>query len=103
MSKAQRKKALNQVSGDLKTHYDNLQYIWDTWGNKGLLAWDLCRISHLAQWGYIADYINLDEAQAVLEPAALRLQKKFDNWDRRLRICKLYSDPFRRGDGLHQP
>ncbi len=81
MSKAQRKKALKQVSGDLKTHYDNLQYIWDTWGNKGLLAWDLCRISHLAQWGYIADYINLDEAQAVLEPAALRLQKKFDNWD----------------------
>lgn len=81
MSKAQRKKALKQVSGDLKTHYDNLQYIWDTWGNKGLLAWDLCRISHLAQWGYIAGYINLDEAQALLEPAALRLQKKFTSWD----------------------
>lgn len=81
LSAKERKKALKQVSGALKTHYDNLQYISDTWGGKGLLAWDLCRISHLAQWGYIADYINLDEAQALLEPAASRLQKSFDNWD----------------------
>lgn len=81
LSAKDRKKALKQVSGALKTHYDNLQYVSDTWGGKGLLAWDLCRISHLAQWGYIADYINLDEAQALLEPAASRLQKSFDNWD----------------------
>lgn len=81
LSVKERKKALKQVSGALKTHYDNLQYVSDTWGGKGLLAWDLCRISHLAQWGYIADYINLDEAQALLEPAASRLQKSFDNWD----------------------
>lgn len=81
LSAKERKKALKQVSGALKTHYDNLQYISDTWGGKGLLAWDLCRISHLAQWGYIADYINLDEAQALLEPAASRLRKNFDNWD----------------------
>ena len=81
LSARERKKALNQVSGALKTHYNNLQYISDTWGKKGLLSWDLCRISHLAQWGYIADYINLDEAQAVLEPSASRLRKSFDNWD----------------------
>ncbi len=81
LSAKERKKALKQVSGALKTHYDNLQYISDTWGSKGLLAWDLCRISHLAQWGYIADYINLDEAQALLEPAASRLRTKFNNWD----------------------
>lgn len=81
LSVKERKKALKQISGVLKTHYSNLQYISDTWGKKGLLAWDLCRISHLAQWGYIADYINLDEAQAVLEPAVIRLRKNFDNWD----------------------
>lgn len=81
LSAKERKKALKQVSGTLKTHYDNLQYISDNWGNKGLLAWDLCRISHLVQWGYIADYVNLDEAQALLEPAASRLQKSFTNWN----------------------
>lgn len=81
LSAKERKKALDQVSGVLKTHYDNLQYVSDTWGKKGLLAWDLCRISHLVQWGYIADYVNLDEAQALLQPAATELQKSFDNWD----------------------
>lgn len=81
LSPKKKKKALKQVSGPLKIHYDNLQYISDTWGKRGLLAWDLCRISHLVQWGYIADYINLDEAQALLEPAAQKIKKEFDNWN----------------------
>jgi hypothetical protein len=81
LSAKERKKALKQLSGDLALHYENLQYNWKTWGKKGLLAWDLCRISHLVQWGYIAGYLDREEAQSMIEPAAKKLQKNFNNWE----------------------
>lgn len=81
LSTKQLKKAMSQLSGSLLIHYEAVRYNWETWQGRGLLAWDLCRVSHLAQWGYIAGYINVSEAQALLEPAARKLQKKFDGWD----------------------
>lgn len=81
LSKKQLKTAMGQLSGSLLLHYQNVKYNWKNWKKKGLLAWDMCRISHLAQWGYIADYVTLDEAQALLEPAAKKLKKNFDNWE----------------------
>lgn len=81
LSKKEREKAWKQLPDELEIYYSDLEYNWDTWGKRGLLAWDFCRISHLAQWGYIAGYLNLEEAQAVIEPAAIRLQKQFDSWE----------------------
>ncbi len=75
------KTALKQLSGELLIHYKEVKYNWKVWGKRGLLAWDMCRISHLAQWGHIADYITLEEAQALIEPAAVKLKKQFDSWD----------------------
>lgn len=81
MSKKQLKTAMKQLSGDLLIHYQMVQYNWKTWQNTGLLAWDMCRVSHLVQWGYVAGYINREEAQALIEPAAVKLQKKFSSWE----------------------
>lgn len=81
MSKKELKRAMKQLSGSLLVHYELIEYNWDKWQKKSLLAWDLCRVSHLAQWGYIAGYLSRDEAQAVLEPAAKKLQKNFSGWD----------------------
>lgn len=81
MSKKQLQTALKQLSGDTLTHYTMVQYNWNKWKKKGLLAWDMCRVSHLAQWGYVAGYITIEEAQALIEPAAQKLAKKFDNWE----------------------
>lgn len=81
MSKKELKTALKQLSGDTLTHYNMVQYNWKKWKKKGLLAWDMCRVSHLAQWGYVAGFISIEEAQALIEPAAQKLAKKFDNWD----------------------
>lgn len=81
MSKKQLKTALKQLSGDTLVHYEMVQYNWEKWKKKGLLAWDLCRVSHLVQWGYVSGYITIEEAQALLEPAAQKLQQKFTNWD----------------------
>lgn len=81
MSKKELRTALKQLSGDTLTHYNMVQYNWKKWKKKGLLAWDMCRVSHLAQWGYVAGYVTIEEAQALIEPAAQKLVEKFDNWD----------------------
>lgn len=81
MSKKKLKIAMKQFVGGVKIHYEMVQYNWDTWKKKGLIAWDMCRVSHLAQWGYVAGYLNVREAQAVIQPAAELLQKNFKSWD----------------------
>ncbi len=81
MSGKKLKTAMKQLSGDMLVHYQTVQYNWNTWKKKGLLAWDMCRISHLAQWGYIADYLTLEEAQAVMEPAIKKCRDNFSSWD----------------------
>lgn len=56
--------------------------LWDKWGKKkGILAWDLCRVSSLAQWGYTAGYLTYAEALELIEPAAARLCKSFSSWE----------------------
>lgn len=51
------------------------------WGSKGILAWDLFRMSNLVQWGYLAGYVTYAEALALLEPAASLLHDNFTSWD----------------------
>ncbi|MCH5268644.1 MAG: DUF1266 domain-containing protein [Lachnospiraceae bacterium] len=81
MSAKKLRTAMKQLSGELKIHYEMVQYNWETWQKRGLLAWDMCRISHLAQWGYVAGYLDIEEAQAVIEPAAKKLKENFTSWD----------------------
>lgn len=81
MSKKNLKTAMKQLSGEYLYHYQMVQYNWKTWGKKGLLAWDMCRISHLAQWGYIADYLTLKEAQGIMEPAIKKIKENFSSWE----------------------
>ncbi len=81
MSKKELKKAMKQLSGPLLIHFELVQRNWEDWGKSGLMAWDMCRISHLVQWGYIAGYLTCEEAQAMIEPAATRLQKHFESWE----------------------
>lgn len=81
MTKKKLHTAMKQLSGDLLIHYEMVQYNWKTWKKKGLLAWDMCRVSHLVQWGYIAGYLDAREAQALIEPAVTRLKKNFTSWE----------------------
>lgn len=81
MSKKQLRTAFQQLSGETLTHYQMVQYNWKNWKKKGLLAWDMCRVSHLAQWGYVAGYLTVEEAQALIEPAARSLAENFNNWE----------------------
>ena len=57
--------------------------LWTRWETSGVRAWDLCRISALAQWGYTAGYVTYDEALALIEPAARELaaDERMNSWN----------------------
>lgn len=55
--------------------------LYQKWGGKGILCWDMFRISSLVQWGYLAGYITYPEALALLEPAAQTVRNNFSSWD----------------------
>lgn len=63
-------------------------YMWEyteqvdkKWGDRGIMAWDLFRMSNLVQWGYTAGYVTYEEALILLEPAAEILCENFSSWD----------------------
>lgn len=56
--------------------------LYKKWGDKGILCWDLFRMSNLVQFGYEAGYVTYEEALVLLEPAAKRLQASFSSWRR---------------------
>ena len=63
-------------------------YMWpytkelsEKWGKRGILCWDLFRMSNLAQWGYLAGYVTYAEALALVELAARMLEGNFSSWD----------------------
>ena len=55
--------------------------IGEKWGDKNIIAWDLFRVIHLAGWGYIAGYIDLQEAYDYMRPAIVLLHSTFSSWD----------------------
>lgn len=56
--------------------------LWKKWGGeKGIAAWDLCRSSALAQWGYTAGYLTYAEAMEAVSASARELGKIFSGWD----------------------
>lgn len=63
-------------------------YMWEyteeldrKWGDRGIMAWDLFRMSNLVQWGYTGGYLTYEEALAMLTPAASILAMEFSSWD----------------------
>lgn len=62
--------------------------LWKKWGReKGIAAWDLCRGSALAQWGYTAGYLAYDEAMDIVSASARELCKTFSSWDEVYENC----------------
>lgn len=51
------------------------------WGERGILAWDMCRLAALAQWGYTAGYLSYTEALTLTGRAAGVLRGSFGSWE----------------------
>ena len=63
-------------------------YMWplvkelgNKWGSRGIAAWDWFRMTHLAGWGYIVGYLELEEAYALAVPSIMGLRANFSSWD----------------------
>lgn len=69
---------------------------------KALIAsnttWDLCRVSHLAQWGYLSGYVTYAEALAMVQPAAETLYSRYSNWKQ---LQKDYLEGYMKWAGLN--
>lgn len=61
--------------------WEYTEYVDEKWGERGIMAWDLFRMSDLVQWGYTAGYVTYEEALALLTPAASILAENFSSWD----------------------
>lgn len=71
--------ALSDVWGSYMWEYT--EQLDEKWGDRGIMAWDLFRMSNLVQWGYTAGYVTYEEALALVEPAATLLCENFSSWD----------------------
>lgn len=79
--------AIKGMSKEERAHYADAYLLDQTeawskkWGDTGIVAWDLCRVSNVLQWGYAAGYITKDEALAMGEIALLAAAELFDSWE----------------------
>lgn len=53
----------------------------DVIGDRGLLAWDLCRVVSLAGWGALSGVCSEEDAWIWIVPACKRLQRAYKSWD----------------------
>lgn len=49
--------------------------------DKGLIAWDYCRIVQITGWSYVAGYITIEEAYDISMDAARVVQKTYSSWE----------------------
>ena len=68
-----------------------IKHLGEKWGERGILCWDLFRMSNLVQLGYAAGYLTYPEALALLEPAAKLLHDNFEDW---AEACENYLDGY---------
>ena len=81
LSSAEYQQLLEQAQGIDAYMWPYTKALSEKWGERGILCWDLFRMSNLVQWGYQCGYVTYAEALALLEPAATALQENFDSWD----------------------
>ena len=81
MSAAEYREVLKNAEGMDAYMFPYTKRLGQKWGGRGILCWDLFRMSNLVQWGYVAGYLTYPEALALLEPAATLVQKNFKSWD----------------------
>lgn len=81
MTPAQYQTVLKNAQGMDAYMFPYTKQLGEKWGARGILCWDLFRMSDLVQWGYAAGYITYPEALALLEPAATLLHDNFKSWD----------------------
>jgi len=82
------------------TVVNRLQTIYDcneVCGEKGILAWDLCRVNQVAAWCYVAGYYTLEESLEIQLQNSKEMQSQFSSWDEMMESY-LYGYQYWNGD-----
>ena len=58
-----------------------LMQIQQACGDKGIWAWDLCRLILLCGYGYLCNYISYEEALEWCSKAGKKMQSIYNSWD----------------------
>ena len=86
------KALLKQTTDDnQKIMIELTKTLGDKWGDKQIKAWDWFRMIHLAGWGYIAGYLDLEESYEYMLPSISNLKATFSSWDE---ACENWLDGF---------
>ena len=91
MTDAEYRALLSSATGVDAYMFPYTKALGEKWGQRGILCWDLFRMSNLVQWGYAAGYLTYPEALALLEPAAVSLRENFSSWEE---ACENYLDGY---------
>jgi hypothetical protein len=62
-------------------HVELFEKVHNTFPNNGIAAWDLCRVTQVASWSYIAGYIEYEHAVELSIEAAKKMRDGFGSWD----------------------
>lgn len=81
LTKKEYEQLLKEVGGIDEYMFPLTKEISKKWGERGIMAWDLFRVSNLAQWGYVMGYLTYNEALEAAEPAVKKLQENFNSWE----------------------
>ncbi len=68
------------ASGDFSSRMAVVKEYGPKFGERGILAWDLCRYICLVRWGLLLGYVDEQEANSLLIPVARRLQSNYGSW-----------------------
>lgn len=74
-------RSVEEFDYDTKNRLLTTRIIYQKYGDKGLLAWDYCRINQLYGWGYVSGYYTLNEALENSLEVSRILQDSFESWD----------------------
>jgi hypothetical protein len=74
-------KMLEPMSAAEKDRMALTKTLGDKWGTQRIKAWDWFRMIHLVGWGYIAGYLELQEAYDYMDPIIDRLRGTFSSWN----------------------
>lgn len=66
---------------DIDYFYSTIKMLYDNCGEKGIDAWDYCRIMQISGNCYYAGYLTLEECLTIQLATARVIQDEFDSWD----------------------
>lgn len=68
------------TSGDFSNRMSLVEQYGRKYGDRGILAWDLCRYVCLVRWGFRLGFVSEQEANELLLPVAKRLRSNYSSW-----------------------